>query len=598
MLAGAPEFVLLTWVMLATLWLLEFAPSFLNSRHPVIFSRSTAAQKSDLEAMPALLSSSLRFIAVVVLVAGLSAVQLLPFFQLAAHSDRAVDDGNAAWSMPASGCANFLVPLFHCTRTIFGTYIQPAQQWTTSYYLGIGTLALAAVAVWKVRSKHVRWLAAIALIGVILALGNQAFIYPLVKRIVPAFGLARYPIKFLIPATFALPLLAAFGTHWASTWDTRELKRPFAITGGLLLAASILILLFARFSPMPGENWHDTVANGAARILFFLLSAGTLFLLVNASNPARKQWLSFACLILLGLDAITHTGRQNPTVPNAAYGDLACEMKPPPATGGSRAMVSPRNQAILSRATFSQPLVHYVALRKSLFENCNLAENLPKVNGFFSLHLQKQAAINAILYQPTNYPSGLIDFLGASQLSSDDDFRRWVPRTSASPLITGGQKVIFADEPTTLQALASPGFNPAKVVYLPQAVAGRLSATNAARSSIQPTEFSAHRISAIAINDAPALAVISQNDYPSWHAFVDGQPAPLLRANHAFQAVEIPAGKHTLRIEYHDTAFKLGAAISALSVLICAALAIRKENRTSRVFSDSSIVIAVSLARA
>jgi hypothetical protein len=115
-----------------------------------------------------------------------------------------------------------------------------------------------------------------------------------------------------------------------------------------------------------------------------------------------------------------------------------------------------------------------------------------------------------------------------------------------------------------------------EVVYLPEAVAGKISATNAARSSIiHQTEFSAHNISAIAVNAAPALVVISQNDYPAWKAFVDGHPTPLLRANYAFQAMEIPAGEHTLRIEYRDASFKLGAAVSAFSILVCAAVTIR-----------------------
>jgi len=100
---------------------------------------------------------------------------------------------------------------------------------------------------------------------------------------------------------------------------------------------------------------------------------------------------------------------------------------------------------------------------------------------------------------------------------------------------------------------------------------------------IQQAEFSANRVSATATAEAPALIVISQNQYPAWKAFVDGHSTPLLRANHAFQAVEMPPGKHDLRLEYRDTMFHLGAAITALSVLICATLFLRSGRNLARI---------------
>ncbi len=54
--------------------------------------------------------------------------------------------------------------------------------------------------------------------------------------------------------------------------------------------------------------------------------------------------------------------------------------------------------------------------------------------------------------------------------------------------------------------------------------------------------------------EAPAasLVVISQTYYPAWKAYVDGRPAKLWRANYAFQALEVPAGRHHIRLAYED----------------------------------------------
>jgi uncharacterized membrane protein YfhO len=66
---------------------------------------------------------------------------------------------------------------------------------------------------------------------------------------------------------------------------------------------------------------------------------------------------------------------------------------------------------------------------------------------------------------------------------------------------------------------------------------------------------------------------MSQTYYHNWRAYVDGQPAPLLRANHAFQAVQVPAGPHHVRQIYKDSAFRAGAAVS-LAAWPCCLLAL------------------------
>ena len=67
----------------------------------------------------------------------------------------------------------------------------------------------------------------------------------------------------------------------------------------------------------------------------------------------------------------------------------------------------------------------------------------------------------------------------------------------------------------------------------------------------------------------PSLVVFAQTYYHDWQATVDGQPAPLLRANHAFQAVPSPGRAAWSAGEYQDRAFEIGAAISIVHVAGC-----------------------------
>ena len=74
--------------------------------------------------------------------------------------------------------------------------------------------------------------------------------------------------------------------------------------------------------------------------------------------------------------------------------------------------------------------------------------------------------------------------------------------------------------------------------------------------------------------EAPAasLVVISQTHYPAWRAYVDGRPATIWRANYAFQAIEVPAGRHQIRMLYEDKKLLTGAVLSGLGLLACAGL--------------------------
>jgi uncharacterized membrane protein YfhO len=67
---------------------------------------------------------------------------------------------------------------------------------------------------------------------------------------------------------------------------------------------------------------------------------------------------------------------------------------------------------------------------------------------------------------------------------------------------------------------------------------------------------------------APARGfLLADQDFPGWRATVDGAPAPILRANYLFRAVEVPAGESTVEFRYVPTSLWLGAAITAATLL-------------------------------
>jgi hypothetical protein len=72
--------------------------------------------------------------------------------------------------------------------------------------------------------------------------------------------------------------------------------------------------------------------------------------------------------------------------------------------------------------------------------------------------------------------------------------------------------------------------------------------------------------------ETPALLMVLDNYYHAWHAQVDGRDVPLLRANHTFRAIPVPAGKHEVVMSYSAETVKASAFASGIILLVLAAL--------------------------
>ena len=79
------------------------------------------------------------------------------------------------------------------------------------------------------------------------------------------------------------------------------------------------------------------------------------------------------------------------------------------------------------------------------------------------------------------------------------------------------------------------------------------------------------------------MVVVAQSYYPNWHAFVNNWPARLWRANYAFQALEVAAGRHEVTLVYEDKLFHWGVIISILVLGICGFLLLRRNIRLGKI---------------
>ena len=607
MLSGAPEIILLTWGFLAALALTEVfsvqcSVFSKDAKFPAPPGQPNAKSEHWILNTEHFLLGR-RFAAVIALITGLCAAQLLPFFQLLSLSQRSGDAVNSFWSLPGWGWVNLFFPLFMNFQTEQGVFVMISQAFFPSVYLGLVPLTLALLAVWRVRTPEVKLLGAATLLAVLLAFGDNFVLWGWLREVLP-LGVVRFPVKALLLAAFTLPLLAAWGVAEFEArlraaeadvlQDGKRLPRILEqclIVGTAVGALGALLLKVNTQFPVLSRVSSD-VQNSIAGCIAVLAFAAAM-VVVPQFRGARPLSIAvkLTLLLLVAAHGVFHLKGLNPTIPAsafepglaAAYHASKGALTPVPKLGESRLMLSPLAERALHTRMVPKFYDDFIGQRLAFWGNLNLLDGLPKVNGASTLVTREWNDVEYFLYGTTNpAPANLMDFLGVTHTTKPGELMQWERRTNAMPLVTFPAEAVEATEPgRALKAMMSPDWDPQREAFVtglpvtgnggvkwdygPPDIAALVGSARV--TSVGP----AHLELNVRVNAAQGLA-IAQNFYPSWRATVNGQPAPVLRANHAFQAIPIPAGESAVRLDYVDRPFRIGACISLATLLGCGVL--------------------------
>ena len=553
MLAGTPELILTTWVIIGVL----------------------AACRVGLETTP-WRTILFRGAGLTCAVAAMCAAQLLPFFDLLRASQRDANFGASSWSMPPWGPLNLLFPLLFSFPSHQGVYAQYDQYWIASYYPGAAVVLLAGLGCWMLKERSVRVLGLALTAFLLLAWGDNGWLHPTLVKLVPGLGWMRFPIKFIAPVIALLPLCASFAI--ARLLARPDLLAPRRARGTIALFALLAVLALgaALAWPMPRDTWPQTCLNTLLRVAWFAVLAWIFQKRIVESDPGRARRMEWLVLIVLTADLLSHAPWQNPTVPSWTAEPKLAELKPSPAIGSSRAMISPEAEWQLDHWTPPNPTDDYLASRLGLFCNCNLLDAIPKVDGFFSLYPRFSAAIVEALYRtPRNAFPNLQRFLGVSAFTTKGKMATWETLPPTPPWLTAGQKPLIVAPGESLHGLLQSSFSPETTVLIDSDNPHRVIATNAAKIALDDVRWTTHSCAGTARAETPGWVVVAQSWHPGWHLRLDNSPADLFRANHAFQAFQVPAGTTHFALTYREPSFATGATISLIGWLFALGIWIR-----------------------
>jgi hypothetical protein len=522
----------------------------------------------------------------------LAAVQLLPEIEVARASLR-----NSSLSVADLGAFGIWDPHGFQRALLTRGLGQP--------FLPIPCMLAAAAVLAPPMRRSALFYAGVALLFFALSLGPGTPLFDLYSRL-PAASAFRGPSRFVWITSFAVAVTAALGVE-SLLWSWQHRQRRVLAIAFLLLPLAALWLV-ARLSPE--EIWRPYeellhVRLAAWQLVFapserWAAAAVVATALVAALRPGAAGWagpvLLAAMLVqviatprLTSLFQFPHLPRVRST--EAALAPLAQRLTPqdrvymiPDSPASTRFEFIAKTPSLLRLPG----ILDYEPLASARYAELSVmmrsGARIRRLNDFlmrgpgprpqFSRRLLDLTATRFVVASPRF--SGAVARIEPHLLaqSSADDLLVWenpqrLPRAFYVPRVE-----VVVDPAALLDRLATGTEDLRQVAMIeappPSGFTGSPRVSAADTASVEFVRNDPENISLEVDAPARGFVVLSDQYFPGWFATVNGQPAPIQRANYAFRLVEVPAGASIVAFHYSPRSLWLGAGLSLVGALLTA----------------------------
>jgi len=522
---------------------------------------------------------------------GLSAIQLLPTIEYLFHSARSSEYGFAeamTYSFWPWRFLTIIVPdLFGNPAT--GNFWGYGNYWEDSLYIGILPIVLALGAMFRLvkkkpsdneGSRTANYALSIFLLTIcgfsfLFALGKNTPVFPYLYRNIPTFNLFQAPTRFSIWAEFSMVVLAGIGidrlkppTGKRLYWNRLAVAGCVAISGAAALASYFLKDIKTTFLSSIGIAgiW----GLGTALLLLFQPDSD--------QNKKTKIW-QYLLIGFISLDLLVAGWGLNPAVDLDFY---SVERD----RGLVKRFIMPENteyqikfKQFFKFDTF-KPGQEWEKIYEHLLPNVAILRRIEMANNFDPIVPARfQIWMNEInkLELETN---GEMIFNQALDLMEIDGISRPEPDGSARVNVTSPGKIdrvmflncvrYIDDDYQMLDLIFSDEIDLSNEIILRGNPEHRDVFCNESRPvKIQIVEESPGYLRIETDNLDRGWIFWSQTWYPGWIIKINGiNTGPALRANYLFQAAEVKPGVQQVEFIYSPVSFKLGAAITAVVLLL------------------------------
>ena len=420
------------------------------------------------------------------------------------------------------------------------------------------------------------WLVSAVGLTMLLSMGkNFEFFNRLLFDYFPLFNKFRTPNSVLSVTTFIVPILSGLAiSRVLDIKEKRSLIKPLIIATGVVGGISLLLLLLggsifdfsslsdARYEQMglPSNLLEDhrasALSKSSLRTLLFVLGAAAMIYLylIDKVKP-------IVLILTVGLLSLVDMMGVNLRYVN------------------SDSFVSDReyrqyfNPRPVDKQIMEDSDTHYRVLDLTIntFNSSQSSYHHKTIGGYHAAKLQRYQDI--IDYHISKNNQNVLDMLNTKYIISKGNGDQPGARINPSALGNAWFVNNLTYVPTPDDEIAQlSSFDPRGEAVVHEEFRSVIGSDAFTKSgTIKLTQYTPNALNYTSQSDSDQFAVFSEVWYgpdKGWNLYIDGQPAPLLRANYILRAAKIPAGTHEIEMRFEPESYAKGSSIALISSIL------------------------------
>jgi hypothetical protein len=437
-------------------------------------------------------------------------------------------------------------------------------------YVGILPLFIAACGITLRRCKFAKFFFSLAIGSMLVIYGVPPF--PTLMRALPVLCDVN-ETRLLLIVGFSVAVLAGLG--WDELFSRMRNRRRtlIVIVGYCVLVGAALLC----FSLVAGPKLHTLDSSHWAflRRQILILAGGMIVAVFLALWPAHwNGWIPMVvCLSWTAGDLLCFATGYNPSIPRDLYYPRTPAIEWLQKDDslfrifGAGTMLTPNSAEIFglsdARGCDFMAVRRYEELITGHAGEFFFYRNpvaFPKT--FRLLNVKYLLSAKALPPSP-----GLVDLVYSKEIL----IYRFKDCLDRALLVFDYQ--VEPDRAAVLARVSSAEFDPRQVLLLEDqpapmkmAVGGRTAGTNADPST-RVISYEPDDVRIDAALPRPGYLLLLDTCFPGWSATVNGEPAPILRADYNFRAVSLPAGRSTVCFSYRPQSLRIGLYLCGVGIL-------------------------------
>ena len=520
------------------------------------------------------------------LASGISAIQLIPTAQYLWLSQRASEYGYQdamTYSFWPWRLITLIIP------DIFGnpgdgTYWGYGNYWEDAVYIGLIPIivAIGLMVSWLIsmaggtkdlddessdKKGLVGYLALTILISFLLAFGKNTFVFPFLYKYIPTFNLFQAPTRFTIWAEISFVLLAGIGIDQIKKPKGKGLYATRLIAAGCVAVTLGAILTKILIPDIKTTFIRPSIQAGLIGLGFVVL---ILYSPSGKEKKTRGIW-SWALILLVTIDLILAGWKLNPGIEKDFY-----QVQTQDGTQGRIFMPVDLEYELKYNHFFLfnsfEPIADWSDMKEYYLPNLNMLRRREMVNNFdplLSARYQSwlgELQNTDLLERPELLEIMAVNGIIARNNKGDIELQDIPGKVEYVKLYDCIVNEEFGAN--ILPLIFGEGINLNDTLIVEDASDANISCNKVSPGIYSIISSKPGHLSLDVDLRENAWIFWSQEWYPGWMGYIDGQQANIKRANYLFQAVYCPAGQHTIEFVYRPKSFLVGSAISGISLLI------------------------------